>query len=224
MTKRDAPFAIDEWYHCYNRGIEKRVVFEDVRDYHRFLELLYLANDEYPLRRDDIGTHKFEEVLTTPRGKRLVAIGAFCLMPNHFHLVLKEVADGGITAFMRKIGTAYAMYFNTRHERIGNLFLKPFHSRHIATDRYFQHLINYVHSNPATLYEPKWKANNIVDPQFLGEQVAAYRYSSLGAHVNAHTPTRVILDAEVFSVVRTTPVLEMLQEAQHYYVEHPDLP
>src|SRR5271169_2304061 len=144
MSTRNHQFAIGEWYHCYNRGIEKRVVFEDTRDYHRFLELLYLANDEFPLRRNDIGIHKFEEIVKIPRGKKLVAIGAFCLMPNHFHLVLKETMDGGITAFMRKIGTAYTLYFNTRHERMGNLFFKPFRSRHISNDRYFQHLISYV--------------------------------------------------------------------------------
>ena len=224
MTKRDMPFATDEWYHCYNRGVEKRVAFEDSRDYHRFLELLYLANDEYPLRRDDIGTHKFEEILRTPRGKKLVSIGAFCLMPNHFHLVLKEVADGGITAFMHKIGTAYTMYFNARHDRTGNLFLKPFRSRHISTDRYFQHLVNYVHSNPATLYEHSWKTGHIVDPQFLGEQVATYPYSSLGAHTDVRTPTRAILDEEVFSIVHTVPIRKILQEARQYYAEHSDLP
>lgn len=219
MTRRDAPFAVGEWYHCYNRGVEKRIAFEDIRDYHRFLELLYLANDEFPLRRDDVGTYKFEEILKIPRGKKLVAIGAFCLMPNHFHLVLKEIRDGGITAFMRKIGTAYALYFNARHGRMGNLFLKPFKSRHIFEDRYFQHLINYVHCNPATLYEPDWKTSQVVDPQFLGEQIAAYPYSSLSAHTGADTPTSTILDAEVFSIVRATRIQKMLQEARQYYAD-----
>ncbi|MFH1178635.1 MAG: transposase [bacterium] len=219
MTKRATPFAVDEWYHCYNRGIEKRIVFEDTRDYHRFLELLYLANDEFPLRHDDIGTHKFEEILKIPRGKKLVDIGAFCMMPNHFHLVLKEIRNGGITSFMRKIGTAYVLYFNARHGRTGNLFLKPFKSRHVSTDRYFQHLINYVHCNPATLYEPEWKTSNVVDPQFLGEQIAAYQYSSLGAHTGAHTPISAILNADVFSVAHTVRIQKMLQEARQYCAE-----
>ena len=219
MTKRDVPFAVGEWYHCYNRGIERRVVFGDARDYHRFLELLYLANDEFPLRRDDIGIYKFEEVLKVPRGKKLVAVGAFCLMPNHFHLVLKEIVDGGITAFMRKIGTAYTLYFNARHGRMGNLFLRPFRSRHISTDRYFQHLISYVHCNPAALYEPEWETGNVVDPQFLGEQIAAYPYSSLGAHTGAHTSTNTILDAEIFSIVHTVKIQKMLQEARRYYAD-----
>ena len=223
MTKRDIPFAVGEWYHCYNRSIEKRISFEDTRDYHRFLELLYLANDELPLRREDIGNRKFEEMLNIPRGKRLVAIGAFCLMPNHFHLVLKEVSEGGITAFMRKIGTAYAVYFNARHERTGNLFLKPFRSRHVSSDRYFQHLINYVHCNPAALYEPKWKTSHVVDPQFLGERIAAYPYSSLSSHTGARPPTRAILDAEIFSVARTVSIQKMLQEALEYCADS-DIP
>ncbi|MCR4276322.1 MAG: transposase [Candidatus Parcubacteria bacterium] len=223
MTKRDAPFAEGEWYHCYNRSVEKRVSFEDTRDYHRFLELLYLANDELPLRYEDIGDRKFEEVLKMPRGKKLVSIGAFCLMPNHFHLVVKEISEGGITSFMRKIGTAYTLYFNGRHERMGNLFLKPFRSRHVSSDRYFQHLINYVHCNPAALYEPKWKTNHVVDPQFLGERLSAYPYSSLSTHAGARTPTSAILDAEIFSVARTIPIQKMLQEARQYCADS-DIP
>ncbi len=160
--------------------------------------------------------YKFEEILITPRGKKLVAIGAFCLMPNHFHLVLKEVVEGGITAFMRKLGTAYTMYFNSKHKRTGNLFLRPFQSRHVSTDRYFQHLINYVHCNPAALYEPQWKTRHVVDPQFLGERIAAYPYSSLSVHAGAQTSTRSIIDPEVFSITRTAPIQRMLLEALKY--------
>ncbi|MEK7554032.1 MAG: transposase [Patescibacteria group bacterium] len=216
MTKRSVPFTVGEWYHCYNRSIEGRIAFEDVKDYHRFLELIYLANDEFPLRREDMGIRKFEEVLDIHRGKRLVAIGAFCLMPNHFHLVLKEVVKGGITSFMRKIGTAYALYFNSRHERRGNLFLRPFQSLHVSADTRLQQLISYVHCNPVTLYEPEWKTRHVVDPQFLGERIAEYPYSSLNAHTGARTPIRTILDTEVFSVTRTAPIQKMLKEARQY--------
>ncbi len=223
MTQRDVPFAEGEWYHCYNRGVEKRTTFEDTRDYHRFLELLYLANDEMPLRREDVGELALGDVLHTPRGKRLVAIGAFCLMPNHFHLVLKEIVEGGITSFMRKMGTAYTLYFNAKHGRGGNLFLKPFKSRHVSDDRYFQHLINYVHCNPAALYEPEWKTRHVVDPQFLGDRIAAYPYSSLSAHTDEHAPTIAILDTEIFSIVRTIPIQKMLQEALRYSADS-DIP
>lgn len=115
MAMRKTMFAVGEWYHCYSRGVDKRIVYEDERDYLRFLEQLYLANSGVPLRRDDIGTRDFEEILQIPRKEPLVAIGAFCLMPNHFHLVLKEIVEDGITTFMQKLGTAYAMYFNARY-------------------------------------------------------------------------------------------------------------
>ena len=223
MTKRDSPFIVDEWYHCYNRSIEKRISFEDTRDYHRFLELLYLANDDLPLRREDLGPRKLEEVLNVHRDKKLVAIGAFCLMPSHFHLVLKEVREGGITAFMRKIGTAYTLYFNARHDRVGNLFLKPFQSRHVSGDSHFQQLISYVHCNPSALYEPEWKTKHVVDPQFLGERIAEYPYSSLSIHAGARTPTRTVLDAEILSVAHTVTIQKMLKEARQYCADS-DIP
>jgi putative transposase len=209
-------FIVGNWYHCYNRSIEGRAAFVDSRDYYRFLELLYLANDELPLRRDDIGVRKFEEVLALPRGKRLVAIGAFCLMPDHFHLVVKEIVEGGISSFMRKIGTAYTLYFNSRHKRVGNLFLKPFQSLQVPTDRHLQRLIHYVHCNPATLLDPKWKNGPVVDPQFLGEQMAIYPYSSYGAHTGTPTPASPIVDVGLFPIARMTPAQKMLQEARLY--------
>src|SRR3989344_3450702 len=223
MTMRKFKFTVGERYHCYNRSIEGRISFTDSRDYYRFIELLYLVNDELPLRRDGIGVRKFEEILKLPRGKRLVAIGAFCLMPNHFHLVLKEIVEGGITSFMRKMGTAYTLYFNAKHGRGGNLFLKPFKSRHVSDDRYFQHLINYVHCNPAALYEPEWKRRHVVDPQFLGDRIVAYPYSSLNSHRDEHATTRAILDTEVFSIVRMVPIQKMLQDALRYSADS-DIP
>jgi REP element-mobilizing transposase RayT len=219
MTKRNISFVVDEWYHCYNYGIDKRIAFEDSQDYYRFLELLYLANDKLPLRHGDIGTRKFGEVMNIPRGKKLVSVGAFCLMPNCFHIVLKESSEGGITTFMRKMGTAYTLYFNSRHKRSGNLFLKPFKSNHVPMDGHLQHLISYVHCNPAALYDPGWTIGHVVDPQFLGERVATYPYSSLGSHIGAQTPTRAILDAEVFSLVHKIPVHKMLQESLRYYAD-----
>jgi len=216
---RREPFQVGEWYHCYNRSIENRISFVDVKDYHRFLELLYLANDESPLRRDDIGIGKFEEILAIPRGKKLVTIAAFCLMPDRFDLMLNEVSEGGITAFMRKIGTAYTLYFNARYKRVGNLFLKPFRSLQVPADHSLQRAINYVHASSAVLYEPEWKKNHVVDPQFLEEHLTAYPYSSLSAHTGAQTPTRAILDVQVLSTMHTVSLQKMLREARQYAVD-----
>lgn len=224
MAKRKIPFAINEWYHCYNRGVDKRIVFQDEKDYYRFLEQLYLANNEVPLRRDDIGRRNFEEVLKMPRGKPLVAIGAFCLMPNHFHIVLKEVVEGGISAFMQKLGTAYVMYFNERNDRTGNLFVKPFRSQHVGDDRYFQYLISYVHCNPVELYEPKWKSGIVQDIKSLSAKITEYPYSSLCAHENATSFINNILDKTIYEVSQKVPVWKMLKEANEYYQNNPKLP
>lgn len=223
MAMRKTPFAVDEWYHCYNRGIEKRIVYEDESDYRRFLEQLYLANNDIPLKRDDIGMSNFEEILRIPLDNPVVAIGAFCLMPNHYHLLLKEIVEGGITLFMQKLGTAYTMYFNARYERTGNLFMKPFRSRYVDTDNYFQYLINYLHCNPAELYEPKWKTGDIKNMKMLTEKLVLYPYSSLCAYENAKSPLRSILNKNVFDIARMTPARQMIREAREYYLENPNL-
>jgi hypothetical protein len=219
MTKRESPFKVNHWYHCHNRSIEGRSAFADSQDYFRFLELLYLANDESPLRRDDLGKLSFKEILSIPRGKRLVAIGAFCLMPNDFNLVVHEVVEGGITMFMRKLGTAYTLYFNSRHNRVGNLFLKPFKSREIPSDGHLQSLVSYVHSHPAVLYELEWKTDHVVDPQFLEEHLIEYPYSSLGAHAGIHMLNLPILNTQKLPILRTVPLQKMLREARQYSID-----
>lgn len=224
MAIRKNPFAVGEWYHCYSRGVDKRIVFEDKHDYYRFLEQMYLANNNVPFRRDNIRKKKFTEILQTPRKESLVEIYAFCLMPNHFHLVLKEITEGGITKFMQKLGTAYTMYFNTRNSRNGNLFVKPFRSQHVDTDRYFQYLINYVHCNPAELFEPKWKTGVVRNTTALADKLSNYPYSSLRIYENRNSPLRVILNDNIFKAVSMVPTKKLLQEAQQYYTEHPELP
>jgi putative transposase len=216
MTKRDSAFSVGDWHHCYNHSIDRHTAFADTQDYDRFLELLYLANDESPLRRNDIGIRKLEEVLMMPRGKNLVAIAAFCLMPARFHLALREIREGGITSFMRKLGTAYALYFNSRYERKGNLFLKPFQSNRVSSDRQLVQMINYVHANPAELYEPEWKTGHVVDHQFVGEHLVAYPYSSLRTYAGFGAATSSILDKPLVVGARSIPIQKMLYEARQY--------
>jgi hypothetical protein len=220
MGNRKTVFEIGGWYHCYNRSIENRVSFVDYQDYQRFLELLYLANDENPLRRNDLGIQRFEEAFTFPRGERLVALGAFSLLGDRFHLALKEVVEGGITTFMRKVGTAYTLYFNSRYTRSGNLFLKPFRSHEVSRPTLPQ-LIHYVHSAPATLYEPQWQANHVVDPQFLEERLVAYPYSSLRAYSGSRGVSNAILDPEILSATPKSSLTTLLKDARRYASDLP---
>ncbi|MCR4325479.1 MAG: transposase [Patescibacteria group bacterium] len=214
MSNRE-PFSIDEWYHCYNRGIDKRQVFQDERDSDRFLMALYLANGSRPVKLFEIEKPALTRVLTRDRGNQIVAIGAYSLMPNHFHLLLKEVVEGGISAFMRRLGIAYTMYFNARHERTGNLFTKPFRSKHIATDDYFQQVLHYIHCNPAELYEPDWKSGRVRNMSELESRLITYPYSSLKSY--ARGIPDAILSRDGFETVDRTPFSRMLRDSQRYY-------
>lgn len=217
------PFSVGEWYHCYNRGVDKRNVFETTEDYDRFLKCLYLGNSVEPFRISDISHLTLAETLAQPRAEPLAEVGAFCLMPNHFHLLLKEKTEGGITSFMRKLGTGYTMYFNTKCERVGNLFVKPFRSRHVGDDRYFQHCIHYIHCNPAELFEPGWKRGIVTSASTVVEQLRAYPYSSLGIFDNSVRKLAPILCDSIFDMVEPMIVERMVSDAMNYYAEFESL-
>ncbi len=210
-------FAPDEWYHCYNRGIDKRIVYKQPPDYDRFLQLLYVCNATEKIHRSDLLIHTTLEILQIPRSGTLTQIGAFCLMPNHFHLLLKESVPGGISAFMQKLGTAYTMYFNIKNKRTGGLFGKPFKSRHISDDRYFQRAIQYIHFNPAELFEPAWKTGEVEDVFTLRKNLQTYPYSSLNLFTNPSHELRQIVDTSVFEIETQIDPLQALLEAQEYY-------
>ena len=108
MAIRRVPFVPGEWYHLYSRGIDKRTVFDDKKDFERFLKLLYLGNDVQDVNIELLKDVPYQEIFTLPRTP-LIAIRAYCLMNNHPHLLVQEKTEGGITKFMRKIGTAYTM-------------------------------------------------------------------------------------------------------------------
>lgn len=183
-------FAEGEYYHLYNRGVDKRVIFSTAGDYRRFLILLFLANSIEDTRIGNmLRATKYEDVFHLERGDPLVAIGAFCLMPNHFHILATPLTEGGISQFMLKLQTGYSMYFNIKNERSGSLFQGPFKSSHVDNDRYLQYLYSYIHLNPAKLQDRKWK-ENVGSRKELMRFVELYPYSSLGAYLHDfHTIT-----------------------------------
>jgi len=122
--ERKFSFSVDEFYHIYNRGVDKRLIFLDSFDHDRFLKLLYLCNGTKSVIMKSVQDLSLSDLYKIDVGDRLVSIGAYCLMPNHFHLLLKEIRPGGVSAFVMKICTAYSMYFNKKYERSGSLFIK----------------------------------------------------------------------------------------------------
>lgn len=170
-----------EYYHIYNRGVDKRIIFEKHNDYERFINLLFACNGSNNLNlRDDTSIPKGLTfgMFEFDRGKPLVAIGAYCLMPNHFHLILKETKENGISKFMQKLSTAYTMYFNQKNERSGALFQGTFKSEWLDTDMYLRYLFSYIHLNPIKLIDPKWKETGIADKNVAKKYLETYVYSS----------------------------------------------
>lgn len=222
MSHRRTPFAPGEWYHCYTRGVEKRKTFKTGQDYDRFIEALYLCNNTKNINRGDFKNVTHENVLSLSRQDQLVAIGAYCLMPNHFHLLLKELIEGGISRFMQRVGTSYAMYFNSKYSHVGGLFIGPFRAKHIADDRYLRKIVPYIHLNPIALSGPAWKAGKIKVRDWLSveKQLREYQHSSLPAYLGDERLENVILDQkEIESLLGAAmPELRILiPEALEYY-------
>ena len=209
-------FAPNEWYHCYSRGIDKRTVFENVSDYQRFISLLYLTNTIEPLHRSNLGNLNHDDIFTIPREEPLVSIGAYALMPNHFHLLLYEKNDSGISTFMQKLGTAYTMYFNIKNERSGGLFTKPFRALHVPDDRYFQHVVDYIHLNPLELFDHNWKDGKAHDTHYLRAKLEAYPFSSLPDLNKVSRPAAVILGNEIFDTYQHKTTKQMMENALTY--------
>ena len=171
-------FVPGEFYHVYNRGTEKRSIFLDNNDRNRFLSLLYLCNNRLPIHRSDFINTSLSDLLVIPREKLLVDIGAYCLMSNHFHLLIREQIEGGISIFMQKISTAYTMYFNKYHERSGSLFQGRFKAEHLSTDNYLKYIFAYIHLNPIALIDNHWKNHRIKDKTKALKYLDSYRFSS----------------------------------------------
>ena len=201
---RDIKFFVDgEYYHIYNRGVEKRKIFLSKRDYKRFLILFYLCNSTEPvhiLMQDRQGL-TLTNMLKTKRKNTLVDICVYCVMPNHFHLIIKEKAgvDGksGISKFMQKLLTAYTMYFNIKNERTGSLFQGTFKAKHIDRNEYFQYLISYIHLNPIKLFEPTWKETGITDKKAAEIFLRKYQYSSYLDYCGEERPENILLNKNV---------------------------
>ncbi len=138
----------EQYYHVYNRGVEKRVIFNDKYDYQRFLLLLLLSNDTLSVDvSQSIRDFSIPELIRETRTP-LVRISAFSLMSNHYHLLLSPLEDQGVSKFMQKVATGYTMFFNRKNDRSGALFQGKYKIKHAEEDRYVKYLFEYIHLNP----------------------------------------------------------------------------
>ncbi len=180
--ERKIQFSEGEFYHIYNRGVDRRTIFPAPKDYQRFLRMLYLCNSSESVVYRLVQGRPLDEI---KRGKQLVAIGAYCLMPNHFHLLLTPLVENGISKFMLKLQTGYSYYFNMKYKRKGALVEQKFKAEHANTDEYLKYLYAYIHLNPAKLLHPKWKESKTADfTKRTWDHVCSYPYSSMREYIS----------------------------------------
>jgi len=129
---RKVEFYIDEYYHVFNRGVDGRKVFLDQGDIIYFLDSIIIANQVSRMLSNGKEKQRKNERNRARNNEPLVKVVAYAILPNHFHLVLKEIKEGGISKFMQKLGTSYTMYFNEKYERSGALFQGRFKATHVA--------------------------------------------------------------------------------------------
>ncbi len=154
--RRNLVFAEGEYYHVYNRTTASEQVFTRTRDIKRALDLISFYKYRQSLRFSFYDRLKDEEkkvyLQKMSVEKPLVEIYAYSLMPNHFHLLLKQVNELGIQKFLSDFQNSYAKYFNVKNKRFGTLFQRPFKAKHIETDEELLHISRYIHLNPVTSY------------------------------------------------------------------------
>ena len=184
MPNKRLKFVTGEFYHIFNRGVEKRDIFQQTSDYFRFIFCLYELNDKNLIKmRDRIDERKNRKHTGATRvDKRdpLVEVIIFCLMPNHYHLILRPLIDNGISLFMKKLGDSYVGYFNEKYNRkgMGSLFQGRFKAVHVQTDEQFMNLVCYIFTNPIEFLEKNWKKIGIKDTKKAIKFLESYRWSS----------------------------------------------
>lgn len=142
------------YYHIYNCGVEKRTIFENERDFQRFLDVIdfYLYDQKISfaqfqeLKGEAKQTYKHINPLTDD--KLRVSLIAYCLMPNHFHFVLKQKKENGITSFISDISNSHSRYFNIKYDRLGKLYQGPFKAKQLGDEQSILNVTRYVHINP----------------------------------------------------------------------------
>ncbi len=170
MSRKRA-IAPGEYYHVFNRAAHKREIFKEKNDWARFLfNILYLQSPHLfknvsrltgtftPTLGFDVAIPDIEEVLK----KRVVELVVFALMPNHFHLLVKEREEGGMADYMQRVLISYTKYFNAKYEASGHVFQGPYKTVHVKSDTQLLYLSTYIHRNPRELAE--WRAREFEYP------------------------------------------------------------
>lgn len=200
---RTVQFSLGELYHVYNRGVDKRSIFKDSRDFKRFVLCLRMLNQEETIKSFHLLLKEEKEVLRKCHTfkKPLVRFHTYCINQNHFHFLLEPLQEGGVQKFMHRVGTSYTKYFNERHKRTGSLFQGTYKAVHVDTHAYFMHISSYI----------TW--NNNIHPGLNKKWLEEMNYSARGEITNYKTSNQ-IADASLILSQYKSPAL-FLSNAKH---------
>ena len=198
--------------HVCNRGVEKRQIFNDNQDYQRFVDNLFLLNNE----KGKIRTIKnIFDTIQSPRRERLVEVLKWSLLPNHYHLLIYEVVEGGILEFTKRLGNAFTKYFNIKNEgRSGYLFQNSAKIIPMTNDRQYLYIPYYIDINPLDLIFPNRKNVSIRDNKKALGFLRTYKWSSFKDYFGDGGMEQIInkdLFYELFDVKPATYEKELLK-------------
>lgn len=176
-SPRRTPLVTNEYYHIFNRGVARMPTFLSKRDYKQaLLSILFYNNAHSKISLSRFKKFSTEEQIkfytSRVESEKLVQVVAFCLMPNHFHFLLQQLQENGISKFLSQFTNSYTRYFNTTHNRVGPVYQGVFKSVHIETDEQLVHLSRYIHLNP------------IVSNVIHAEELETYQWSSFSEYLN----------------------------------------
>jgi len=194
MSIRKVNFVDREYYHIYNRGNNKQKIFHSKNDYEYFLKLIFLANGDEKFKLSCLDSGIYD----TKKGDEIVGIGAWCLMPNHFHILITQISDNGISKFMHKVLSSYSHYYNKKYDRTGFLFESKFKSEYADDDIYLKYLFSYIHLNPVKLIQKDWKEEGIKDKIKVINFLKEYKYSSFNDYLGLKRNENKILNKSLF--------------------------
>ena len=147
MGIRNITFTNGEYYHVFNRGVDKRIIYNTKEQQYFFFNRLKLLNTIDSRKYIANKRSRYKDKIITGNGEELISIVAYCLLPNHFHLLLKQKVDNGISQFMQRLGTSYTKFFNQQEDRSGSLFQGKFKATHLSDNFSLPILSAYVNLN-----------------------------------------------------------------------------
>lgn len=165
MPARIIPLINNQIYHVYNRGVEKRKIFENRRSYIRFMQTM----EYYQLQGPKPKFSNFTKLFELNPDDKIIDILCYCLMPNHFHLLIKQLRENGISEFVSKLSNSYTKYYNVKFKRVGPLLQGQFKAVFIENDEQLMHVSRYIHLNPIA--------------SFLVNDIGEYEWSSYSQYI-----------------------------------------